>query len=116
MRKILLTLVLLLTATWLLAQDNMGKSSGTSSTTTIEGCLSNHNGQYWLTQKDGSVYQLSSHANVLKEHVGHEVEITGVPGVKTTDTTVQGAASSAKEQPVFRVKSVKHIADTCKTM
>jgi hypothetical protein len=112
MRKILFTLVLLLSAAWLQAQDNMGKAGPT----TIQGCLSNSNGQYWLTDSSGVKHQLSSHANVLKNHLGHEVEITGTEAVKTTGTTVQGGASSAKQIPVFRVQSVKHIADTCKTM
>ena len=113
MRKTVLTLVLLLSAAWLMAQDNMSKPSGTSGTTTIEGCLSNSKGQYWLTESNGTVHQLSSHANVLKKHIGHQVQITGAPGVKTTDTTIQGGASSAKQIDVFRVQSVKHVADTC---
>jgi hypothetical protein len=111
MRKTVLTLVLLLSATWLLAQDNMGKSS--TGEMTIQGCLSNSNGQYWLTDSSGVKHQLSSHANVLKDHIGHEVAITGMESVKTTGTTIQGGASSAKQVPVFRVKSVKMVADTC---
>jgi hypothetical protein len=114
MRKAVLTLVLLLSAAWLMAQDNMGKSADTSGATTIEGCLSNSKGQYWLTDGSGVKHQLSSHANVLKNHIGHEVAITGMEAVKTTDTTIQGGASSAKQVPVFRVQSVKHVADTCK--
>jgi len=111
MRKTLtLTLLLLLSAACLLAQDNMGKSAGPM---TIQGCLSNSKGQYWLTEGNGTVHQLSSHANVLKDHVGHEVAITGMEGVKTTGTTIQGGASSAKQIPVFKVQSVKHVADTC---
>jgi hypothetical protein len=115
MRKAVLTLVvLLLSAGWLLAQDTMGKSSDTSGPTTIEGCLSNSNGQYWLTDGSGVKHQLSSHANVLKDHIGHQVAITGVPAVKTVGTTQQGAASTAKQISIFRVQSVKHVADTCK--
>ena len=34
-------------------------------------------------------------------------------GEKTTDTTQQGAASSAKEMHVLKVKSVQHVAETC---
>jgi hypothetical protein len=115
MRKTsVLALALLLSASWLLAQDNMGKSAG--SATTIQGCVSNANGQYWLTDSSGKKYQLSSHANVLKNHIGHEVAIAGGPAVKTIDTTVQGSESTAKEIFVFRVKTVKHVADTCKAM
>jgi len=111
MRKTLtLTLLLLLSAACLFAQDNMGGSAGPM---TIQGCLSNSRGQYWLTESNGTVHQLSSHANVLKNHIGHEVAITGTEAVKTTSTTEQGAASTAKQVPIFRVQAVKHVADTC---
>ena len=113
MRKTVLTLMLLLSGAWLLAQDNMSKSSGTSGTTTIEGCLQTTGSYYNLTDSSGKVYHLSGEANKLKDHVGHQVQITGMPGVKTVDTTVQGAESTAKELSVFKVKSVKHVADTC---
>jgi hypothetical protein len=111
-KTLLVALALLLPVACLQAQDNMGKAGAT----TIQGCLSNSNGQYWLTDSSGVKHQLSSHANVVKNHVGHEVAITGTEAVKTTDTTIQGAASSAKQIPVFRVQSVQHVADSCKTM
>ena len=111
-KTLLLALALLIPVAWLQAQDNMGNAA---SETTIQGCLSNSKGQYWLTESNGTVHQLSSHANVLKNHIGHEVAVTGTEAVKTTGTTIQGGASSAKQIPIFRVKSVKHIADTCTT-
>jgi len=70
-------------------------------------------GHYVLTDNNGTPYQLSGQANTLTKHVGQQVEITGTPGVRTVGTTIQGGASSTKEQQVFKVKSVKHIADTC---
>src|SRR5271165_5706246 len=113
MRKtLMLTLVLLLSAACLLAQDNMGKSA---SPTTITGCLSSASGRFTLTDSNGKKYHLVGYnAKEINEHVGHTVEITGMPTIKTTDTTAQGAESTAKETPVFKVKSVKHVADTCK--
>lgn len=116
MRKTLLAVLLLLSATWLLAQDSMGNMGKSSSTTTIQGCLSNSKGQYWLTESNGTVHQLSSNAQKLKDHIGHEVEITGTHGVKTVGTTEQGAASTAHQIDVFKVQSVKHIAATCSAM
>ncbi|HZL69452.1 MAG TPA: hypothetical protein VFC29_19230 [Candidatus Limnocylindrales bacterium] len=115
MRKTLvLTLVLLASAVWLQAQD-AGKTGGkTSDLDTIEGCLQRSEGQYSLTDNTGTIHHLTGGASKLNPHVGHEVEITGKPGVRTLDTTPQGGASSAVEQPIFEVKSVKHIADTCK--
>jgi hypothetical protein len=115
MRKITLLLLLVLSASWLLAQDNMGKSSGAAGTT-IEGCLSTASQHYYLTDSSGQKYFLSGYANKLKDHVGHQVKITGMLGEKTADTTVEGAASSAKTMTVFKVKSIQHVADSCKTM
>ena len=114
MRKTwLLILVLLFSAAWLQAQSSGQASGKTSGVTTIQGCLQFTDGHYRLTDSSGTVYQLSNDANKLTHHVGHEVKITGAPGVRTVDTTIQGAASSAKEVPVFKVKTVTHVADTC---
>ncbi len=110
---LMLTLVLLISAACLQAQDTgqtMGKTSGL---TTIQGCLTYTNGHYRLTEDNGTTHQLQSEANKLTHHVGHEVAITGKPAVRSVDTTVQGSESSVKEEPVFKVTSVKHIADTC---
>ena len=111
MRKgLVLALVLLTSAAWLQAQDG-GKGS---SLETIEGCLQTSEGQYTLIDDTNTIHHLAGGASKLKPHVGHEVEITGKPGVRTFDTTPPGGASSTVEQVVFEVKSVKHIADTCK--
>jgi hypothetical protein len=91
------------------------KASGkTAALTTIEGCLQSSQGQYTLTDNEGTVHQLSGAANKLVHHVGHQVELTGKPGIRTSDTTQPGTSSSAIEERVFEVKSIKPIADTCK--
>src|SRR5579859_5624676 len=51
--------------------DNSGKKEK------IEGCLSGSNGNYTLTDKNGTAYQLSGDTSKLADHVGHEVKITG---------------------------------------
>ena len=96
MRKTLVFLVLLILAGYSLAQDNTGKAADTQST--IQGCLSSASGHYYLTDSSGTKYALSGYANKLKDHVGHEVAITGTDSVKTTSTTQQGAASTVREQ------------------
>jgi hypothetical protein len=102
--------MVLTAAVWLQAQD-AGKAS---SATTLQGCLQYTKGHYFLTDGGGTAHQLSGEANKLKGHVGHTVELMGKPGIRTVDTTIQGAASSAAEQPVFKVTGVKHVADSCK--
>jgi hypothetical protein len=115
MRKILVLLVLVLSASWLLAQDTMSKPSGGAGTT-IQGCLSTASEHYYLTDSSGKRYFLSGYANKLKDHVGHTVNITGMLGEKTTDTTQQGVGSTATQMQVFKVKSIQHVADSCKAM
>ena len=115
MRKTIVFAVMLLTsAVWLQAQA-MGQSDKTANTITVQGCLHTGAGRYSLTASDGMVYRLTGEANKLKEHVGHEIEVTGTPSVRTKSTTQEGAASSVTEQHVLRVQTIKHIADTCST-
>ncbi len=107
MRQTLMLTLAVLFAISLQAQD--------SGTKTIQGCLQYTRHHYELTDSSGTEHQLSGYANKLKAHVGHEVAITGMEGVKTSDTTQEGMASSAHQTPVFKVQSIKHIADTCTT-
>jgi hypothetical protein len=112
-RKILLiTLVLALSAIWLEAQD-MGKADNMSKTTTVQGCLQAAGGRYSLKASDGMIYKLTGEADKLKEHVGHEVEITGTPAMRAKSTMQEGSASTASEQHMIRVTGIKHIAATC---
>jgi len=110
-RKILLLTVLVSVAVSVQAQ-NAGSSSGP---TTIQGCLRYHHHEYTLRDNNGKNHQLSGYANKLKPHTGHEVEVTGTESTHTVNTTQEGAASTVKEVTVFKVTSVKKIADTCPT-
>jgi hypothetical protein len=110
-KTLLITLVLVFSAVWLQAQA-MGQS-GDMSPNSIQGCLSYGGGHYWLTDSNGEKYQLQSQANQLQKHVGHTVELTGTDTVRTVNTTQQGNASTAHQQHVFKVKTLKHIAETC---
>ena len=112
---LMLTLVLLISVVCLPAQDE-GKTSGkTSDLTTIEGCLHHSAGQYTLIDDTNTIHHLVGGAAKLSHHIGHQVEVTGKPGVRTLDATPQGGASAAVVQPIIEVKSVKHIAETCKS-
>jgi hypothetical protein len=114
-KTLILTLALLISAVCLPAQDK-GKANGKASDLeTIEGCLQRSAGQYSLIDDTNTIHHLVGGAKLLTHHIGHQVEITGKPGVRTLDTTPLGAASSATVQAIFEVKSVKHVADTCKS-
>jgi hypothetical protein len=90
-------------------------ASKASSLETISGCLQSSEGQYSLIDDSQTIHHLVGGAAKLKSYVGRQVEITGKPGVRTSDATPPGGASAAVTQPIFEVKSVKDIAATCKS-
>ncbi len=120
MRKTLLfTLALLASAVWLQAQsgypglDSWQAAGNTSSQTTVQGCLQSSGGDYTVTDNTGTIHELQGNTARLSRYVGRRVEITGKPGLKTTDTTEKGIASSATEEPALTVEGVKQISETC---
>src|SRR2546430_15741743 len=90
-RTLLLSLLLVLCAAWLMAQQSStsgnSQSSSTGNETTIQGCLSGSDGNFTLTDDSGNAHQLKGDTSTLSKHVGHEVQITG--------TTAESAASSS---------------------
>jgi hypothetical protein len=109
----LFILVLLVSVVWMQGRSSAQSSDKSSSPTSLQGCLKFTDGHYRLTDDTGAVHQLSGEVNRLTHYVGKRVEVTGMPAVRTVDTTQEGAASSVREQNVFRVKTVKQTADTC---
>jgi hypothetical protein len=123
MRQIFLLLsVLLLGLSWAVAQDSTsGQTSrtGAGGQMTVEGCLSGSNGNFTLTDKNGTSYQLSGDTAKLTEHVGHEVKVTGTSGSAgagaSGSTEPSGTAGSAGAGQTLEVTSVKHVAKSCKS-
>ena len=124
MRKtVLLALMFLVPALWAQAQSakpspDAGQASGKASDKasdlpTLTGCLQTSMGTYQLVEEDGTSNELSGGAKLLKHHVGHEIEVSGKPGTRTTSTTQAGGASTVVVHATFEVKSVKHVADKC---
>jgi hypothetical protein len=77
-----------------------------------QGCLQRSGWQYFLNEGDGTQEQLTGYSK-LKEFVGHEIEITGVRGVRTVDNTPPGGASSVITRSVVSVKTVKDLGKAC---
>jgi Protein of unknown function (DUF5818) len=80
--------------------------------------LQGSSGSYTLTADDGTTYQLTGKTSDLSAHVGHQVEITG----KTSGSSAPSGSSasstpgaSAAGGSTLDVKSMKHIAKTCKS-
>lgn len=128
MRHLLLLLsILLLGISWAAAQntpDTSAPSSGQTAQTsaggdtTVQGCLSGSSGSYTLTDKNGTMYQLTGDTAKLSEHVGHEVKITGTASSDSSAAANGGAASTAggsASQQALQVSSVKHVSKTCQS-
>ena len=93
--------------------DAAQASGKASELPTLTGCLQSSMGTYQLVEEDGTSHELSGGARLLKHHVGHEIEVSGKPGTRTSNSTQAGGASSVVVHAVFEVKSVKHLADKC---
>lgn len=117
-RLLMLSLMLFVTPISLLVAQPDAKfsegqtSSGKDGAATIRGCLERSEGNYLLVDENNTAKRLSD-SRKLKPFVGHEVELTGQPRIKTIDMTQPGTASSVREQPYFEVKTVKDIAPSC---
>jgi len=67
---------------------------------------------FTLTESNGSTYQLEGDSSKLKQHVGHEIQVSGTIG--------QSAASSSTSPPkdspsTIQVVDVKHLSSSCKS-
>ncbi|HEV2469779.1 MAG TPA: DUF5818 domain-containing protein [Candidatus Sulfotelmatobacter sp.] len=126
MRQILLFVsVLLLSLSWAVAQNTSSQSSAASTSSgqtahsssgnekSVEGCLSESNGSYMLTAKNGTMYQLSGDTAKLKEHVGHEVKITGA--MTSNNSGMSNGSAMSNGSHTIDVTSVKHISKTCQS-
>jgi hypothetical protein len=117
---LLLALALLIPAALLQAQDasQTGSSqTGTSASgqTTVQGCLQGSDGNYTLTDKSGTTYQLQGDTKKLSGHVGHEVQITGSSSGTGATSSAMGTQAGGTQQPILTVKSMKHISKTCQS-
>ncbi len=127
MKQVLFLSVLLLVATWAMAQSDKNQTSPSdpSATTqseatptssgrnmTVEGCLSGSDGNYMLTDKNGMTYQLIGDTAKLSEHIGHEMKITGSKSASSMSPSGGGTETGTSKQ-TLQVSSFKHVSKTC---
>jgi hypothetical protein len=109
------------------AGDTHAKGAQEKSTT-LTGCLGGtaQENVYELTTKTGAKagetkkVEVAAQQTALKEHVGHEVKLTGSwmkGSMRTSDAATQEkeAASTQTEARHFMVSDIQHVADSCKT-
>src|SRR5260370_14234092 len=119
MRHLLLLSVLLLGVSWAAAQNYPSQKTptGAGSETTVQGCLGGSDGNYTLTDKNGTSFHLTADTAKLSEHVGHEIKVTGTatsapasPRRATAGGTM--GQPSRTSQQASQGTSVKPIAKT----
>jgi len=122
MKSILLAFVLLLGTSWMVAQNqaapnqegNSHQTYPAGSEQTVSGCLSQSNGEYMLTSKEGMMYHLTRDTSTLADHVGQEVRVTGMVVAKSgSNGTQEAGGANGGTIETLRVNSVKHISNTC---
>src|SRR5437588_9895241 len=121
MKNLMVTALMRLAgATWATAQSypsqtgQSGSSAHTSAqaqTTTVQGCLASSDGGFALTDKSGAKYDIAGDSATLKDHVGHEVEITGTKSEANTPTSTTGTMANSSAR--IDVSKLKHISETC---
>ena len=111
----LVGLILLLSATWALAQQTQSNSQTTSGSkeTTIEGCLTGSGGDYTLSDQSGKIYQIEGDAAKLSKHVGHEVRLTGTETSAASASGAAAATGTAESKAKFNVSKVEHVSTSC---
>ncbi len=125
MRHLLLLTVLLLGSSWAVAQNNQSPTPPDRTTngeqpatptnaggdTTVQGCLSGSAGNYMLTDRNGTMYQLTGDTAKLSRHIGHEIKVTG----STSSRAAEGGNTTGTmgSKQALEVSSFKHISKTC---
>lgn len=116
-KTLLLAVTLLGSVAWLQAQSQYpqtGSAQTASGQTTVKGCLQSSDGNYTLTTKNGTVYQLQGDTAKLSAHVGHEVAIMGSTTTASNATSpTPGTPAGTTPQATLTVENVKHISKTC---
>ena len=120
MRKFFLaTAVVLLSSSWVLAQNSPPPAQtphksktekSDKSGDTVEGCLTGAADTFTLTDAKGRTYQLTGDTSGLKENVGHMVRLYG-----SAATSGPSPFSVYGTQATFGVKQVTSLADKCKS-
>src|SRR5438270_9511787 len=95
-------------------------NSTSPSNTGIQGCLSGSDGNYMLTQDGtGTVYKLSGGDSKLKDHVGHEVQVSGQLANTGTQDQTQASTpagnTAAASGSVLQVSDVTMVSEKCLT-
>lgn len=116
-----LLFVLLLSSSFLLAQNNtsgatdQNHSKDSKGQITVQGCVDRERGDYVLVQQDpGMTYELQGADKIkINKYFGQRVEVTGTKQA-SLETSSDAMATGGSPSPVtIRVTSIKTIAKQC---
>jgi hypothetical protein len=115
MKKMLFVL-LLISGSFVLAQDNGGGGSKDSKgNVTMTGCVGRSNGDYVLTQSDpGVTYELQATGKTrLKNYLGQRVEITGSKEATLSSSSDATGKMGSAAPVTLRISSIKTLDKNC---
>jgi hypothetical protein len=115
-----LVFAVLLSATFVMAQDNAPAASQPSNNhtkgdVTVRGCVSRSSGDYILMKDDpGNTYELHGTKGIrLKNYLGQRVEVTGRQ-LQTLSTSSDALNKTGSASPItINVRSIKTIDKQC---
>jgi hypothetical protein len=93
------------------------KSTGTAPVT-VTGCLAQGDeaNEFAIKDSDGKTYGLRSSKVNLKQHLGHQVSVTGTPAKEneSKEKRESKSASKAEESEHLQVSELSMISTTCR--
>ena len=114
MTKILLfALALLVTVARLQSLGPSQTGTAASDQITVEGCLQGTNGDYTLSDKSGTTYQLEGDTSNLSVHVGHEVQITGPTSGASAVIDSMATEAGGTPRRTLTVEHMKQVSEKC---
>jgi len=115
----MLGVVLLLSGSFLLAQDNnpsQHKAKESKGQGTVQGCASRSTGDYVLFKQDpGMTYELQTTGKIkLRRYLGQQVEVTGTEGPSmSTSSDTLGTRMGSPASVTITITSIKTIEKEC---
>ena len=97
------------------SQTGQMGNSKSSEKQKVEGCLSGTDGNFTLTDKSGTSYQLQGENSELAKHVGQEVRVEGMASASTSaaSSSSEASPSGASSANALTVSKVKKVSDSC---
>ena len=92
------------------SQDQDSSAASQAAGAKLRGCLSGSEGNYTLTDHNGTIYHLVGGDSRLNGSVGHEVEVSGTPDAQRSGASDDMASNTASS---FEVTGAREVATRC---